>query len=56
MPFETRLQKAESLRQHADKINELAKDLEGEGCTIKIHCNEPFNKIDFVSIERTVKL
>jgi len=52
----TRQEKAELIRDYMKEINTLVKELEGDGCSIKIHCNDPYNNIDFITIERTSKL
>ena len=46
--------KAKEVQEQLDKLNALTKDLEGEGCKIMYTVSEPFNKIDFVRISKTV--
>lgn len=50
------------LKKLADEVQDCIKDLnektnylEGQGCEIKYTCSAPFNKIDFVQIQRVVK-
>ena len=47
--------KAKEVRDMVDNLNELTKDMEGQGCVIKYTVGSPSNKIDFVSIEKTTK-
>ena len=48
--------KAKDIRELVNTLNEKLKDMEGRGCTVKVHCNDPFNKIDFITIEQVIKL
>lgn len=49
-------EKVKLVREMVNDINTLTNELEGVGCDIHIHCNEPYNKIDFIVIEQTIKL
>ena len=46
-------EKVKTVRGLISQLNTLTKELEGEGCDIKYHCSEPYNKIDFVNISLT---
>lgn len=49
-------QKAKEVRDLVDDLNKKLKGMEGDGCTIKVQCNKPYNKIDFIIIEKVIKL
>lgn len=51
----TRQEKAELIRVKIEEINDLAKDLEGEGCNIVHQSTDP-HRLGFVTITRTTKL
>ena len=47
---------SEELRGMVSELNELAKVLEGKGCSIKFQVDKPYNVINFVLIEKKYKL
>lgn len=55
MDIETLQKKHDAIQEQVKKLNEMTKDIEGEGCTVKYTVSEPFNKIDFVVITKTIK-
>ena len=45
---------AKEVQDMLEHLNELTNDMEGKGCKIVYTCSEPYNKIDFVRISKTV--